>query len=166
MKGSEHLAIGYDASKSTPTMLTSGTMAIGAHATIGLNLSRASAIGFRSIVECSDCMILGSIKGKNGATAYTEVGIGTDFVEHPLHVYGNSSAGNPQILLEEATDLAARIEFHDLVTDDSWEILGDPDPNLFTSQMAFHYNGPEKCRLGVMVRHLFRATSLKIPTSA
>jgi len=41
------------------------------------NLTNANAIGARAFVESSNSLVLGSVNGKNGATADTDVGIGT-----------------------------------------------------------------------------------------
>lgn len=51
---------------------------LGGFADAGLNnLTNATAIGFRSRVDASNALVLGSINGINGATASTNVGIGT-----------------------------------------------------------------------------------------
>jgi hypothetical protein len=40
------------------------------------NLSNASAIGANTQVDCSNCMVLGSVNGVNGATSNVNVGVG------------------------------------------------------------------------------------------
>jgi hypothetical protein len=51
---------------------------LGGFADAGLNnLTNATALGFRSRVDASNALVLGSINGVNGATASTNVGIGT-----------------------------------------------------------------------------------------
>jgi hypothetical protein len=39
--------------------------------------TNATSIGAYALAECSNCLILGSVDGKNGATVTTKVGIGT-----------------------------------------------------------------------------------------
>ena len=51
---------------------------LGAFADVGINnLTNATAIGYRSRVDVNNAIVLGSINGVNGATASTNVGIGT-----------------------------------------------------------------------------------------
>lgn len=53
------------------------------------NLSNSTAIGANSRVDSSNSLVLGSINGINGATADTNVGIGTTAPTTRLHVVGN-----------------------------------------------------------------------------
>lgn len=53
------------------------------------NLSFATAIGYRAMVSQSNSLVLGSINGVNGATASTNVGIGTTAPTQVLDVVGN-----------------------------------------------------------------------------
>ena len=76
---------------------------VGDHANLTTNnLSNATAIGFRSAVGQSNSLVLGSINGINGATANTNVGIGTTTPNSRLDV----------------VDTAAQIHFGDTATDD------------------------------------------------
>jgi hypothetical protein len=52
------------------------------------NLTNATAIGARAFVGQSNALILGSVNGINGATANTDVGIGTTTPLNRLHVVG------------------------------------------------------------------------------
>jgi trimeric autotransporter adhesin len=52
------------------------------------NLTNATAIGYRAMVQTSNSMVLGSINGVNGATASTNVGIGTTIPLTTLDVNG------------------------------------------------------------------------------
>jgi len=52
------------------------------------NLTNATAIGYRAMVQASNALILGSISGFNGATASTNVGIGTTTPLTTLDVNG------------------------------------------------------------------------------
>ena len=63
----------------------------GAYANPGAgNLANATAIGYRARVNQSNSLVLGSINGINGATADTNVGIGTTTPAERLHVVGNT----------------------------------------------------------------------------
>jgi len=53
-------------------------------------LTNATAIGYRAMVSQSNSLILGSIDSLNGATADTNVGIGTPTPKTRLHVAGGS----------------------------------------------------------------------------
>lgn len=55
------------------------------------NLTNATAIGTRALVGASNSMVLGSISGVNGATANTNVGIGTTTPSTTLDVKGDST---------------------------------------------------------------------------
>jgi len=54
-------------------------------------LSNAGAIGARAYVSASNSLVLGAIKGVNGATDSTRVGIGTTAPAYLLHVNGNAA---------------------------------------------------------------------------
>jgi hypothetical protein len=56
--------------------------------------NNATAIGANAAVNCSDCMVLGSINGVNGATNSTNVGIGTATPGQALEVVGNIKMDN------------------------------------------------------------------------
>jgi hypothetical protein len=68
--GSHNLFLGYDANPSNGA------------------LSNAGAIGARASVSASNSLVLGAIKGVNGATDSTKVGIGTTAPAYLLHVNG------------------------------------------------------------------------------
>jgi len=53
-------------------------------------IDNATAIGNRAVAGQSNSLVLGSIDGINGATANTNVGIGTTTPSDRLHVVGNS----------------------------------------------------------------------------
>jgi hypothetical protein len=66
--GSQNTALGYIAT------VSSG------------DLTNATAIGARSAVGCSDCLVLGSVNGVSGATSNVKVGIGTSIPDASLDV--------------------------------------------------------------------------------
>ncbi|SDJ88274.1 Por secretion system C-terminal sorting domain-containing protein [Catalinimonas alkaloidigena] len=70
----------------------SGNTFIGSYSRTNPNLSNASAIGYRAYVTASNALVLGSVSGTNGATANTNVGIGTTAPSYRLHVNANSAA--------------------------------------------------------------------------
>ncbi len=56
------------------------------------NLFNSTAIGANSLVAESNCLVLGSIIGVNGATESVNVGIGTTIPKTRLHIVGGSDA--------------------------------------------------------------------------
>jgi hypothetical protein len=66
----------------------SGTqnIAVGDSADFGTgSLTNATVIGSNAQVDCSNCMVLGSVNGVNGATSNVNVGIGTNTPGFPLN---------------------------------------------------------------------------------
>jgi trimeric autotransporter adhesin len=81
--GSGNTYIGHNAGGFNGT----DNIVIGRNATPLIHgFTNAVAIGTQSRVDCSNCMVLGSVNGINGATAQTNVGIGTNFPRARLHV--------------------------------------------------------------------------------
>lgn len=67
----------------------SNNTAIGYRAqVIGNGTNNATAIGSWALVGASNSLVLGSVNGVNGATADTNVGIGTSAPSDRLHVFG------------------------------------------------------------------------------
>jgi hypothetical protein len=58
----------------------------GARADMASNLTNATAIGARSQVDCSNCLVLGSVNGLNNATSNVNVGIGTSSPAYALTI--------------------------------------------------------------------------------
>lgn len=67
--------------------------AIGSYADVGaVDLSNATAIGFRALAGASNSLVLGAISGINGANSDTNVGIGTTTPGARLQVVGGADA--------------------------------------------------------------------------
>jgi len=85
--GDDNSFFGLDSGISNTTGSTNS--AFGANADVGSgNLTNATAIGAKAFVLASNAMVLGQINGVNGATANTNVGIGTTAPLDTLHVNG------------------------------------------------------------------------------
>jgi hypothetical protein len=88
--GSDNSFLGNYAGYTTTT--GSNNIFLGAHANpSGGDLSNAGAIGAKAYVSASNSLVLGAIKGVNGATDSTKVGIGTTAPAYLLHVNGNAA---------------------------------------------------------------------------
>ncbi|RYE04604.1 MAG: hypothetical protein EOP51_35225 [Sphingobacteriales bacterium] len=59
----------------------------------GDNYYNATAVGAFSEAGCSNCVVLGSVNGYNGATASAKVGIGAPNPQKTLHVNPNGAGG-------------------------------------------------------------------------
>jgi len=82
-KGSYNTAVGAFSLRQNIT--GSGNSSLGHEAEVNSpNLSNATAIGWRSRVDCSNCLVLGSVKGINTATSNVNVGVGITNPEFPL----------------------------------------------------------------------------------
>ena len=85
--GDDNSFFGLDSGLTNTTGSTNS--AFGANADVGAsNLTNATAIGAKAFVSASNAMVLGQINGVNGATANTDVGIGTTAPLDRLHVNG------------------------------------------------------------------------------
>lgn len=82
--------LGYQAGLSNTMGISNLFLGAYANASAG-NLSNAGAIGVRAYVSASNSLVLGSINGVNGATASTNVGIGTNAPTYLLHVNGDAA---------------------------------------------------------------------------
>jgi hypothetical protein len=94
--GSGNTGIGANAGNSVDgSALGSYNTAVGTNSAFGTgSISNATAIGAFADVTASNSLVLGSINGKNGANADTNVGIGTTAPTARLHI-GNSGTSNP-----------------------------------------------------------------------
>ncbi|UGS22977.1 beta strand repeat-containing protein [Flavobacterium channae] len=73
--GSRNLAVGFEALRNH--INGSNNAGFGNNTAIGNSLTNATAIGANASATTSNSLVLGSINGDNGATASTNVGIGT-----------------------------------------------------------------------------------------
>lgn len=90
--GFSNTAVGADALNNNVT--GSNNTAIGYRAAIsGSNYINATAVGANAQSGCSNCLVLGSVTGYNGATAHSKVGIGTISPQKTLHVNPNGQGG-------------------------------------------------------------------------
>ena len=92
--GSYNTAIGY----STLNANSTGTLntALGYNANINNTgvLTNATAIGANARVDCSNCLVLGSVNTVNGAISGVAVGIGTTNPQAILDVNGNTKTNS------------------------------------------------------------------------
>ena len=97
--GSNNTGLGTYAGNPTNSQLAtgSGNTYIGYQSNSGtqLALNNATAIGANAEVDASNSMVLGSINGVNGATASTNVGIGTTTPAAMLDVHGTGNFTGP-----------------------------------------------------------------------
>jgi len=93
--GANNSSLGRNAGSSNTT--GSHNLFLGAFANPSSGaLSNAGAIGSQALVSASNSLVLGSINGVNGATASTNVGIGTTAPAYLLHVNGKAAKpGSP-----------------------------------------------------------------------
>ena len=89
MAGFGNTFIGHGADFNTTNTVGYNNTLLGASTRVSSGLSNATAIGTLAQVTQSNSLILGSINGVNGATADTNVGIGTTAPSQRLHVVGN-----------------------------------------------------------------------------
>jgi len=85
---------------------------VGFSANVGSgNLTNASALGSQAQVDASNSLVLGSIKNVNGATADTNVGIGTTTPQRKLNIKGAGADGFGvgDLLVTSTGDIGAAI---------------------------------------------------------
>ncbi len=87
-EGTGNTAHGRDALISNTTGEFNTGIGFGADVSIG-TLSNATALGANARVDCSNCLVLGSVYGVNGATSTVNVGIGITDPKSKLHTAGS-----------------------------------------------------------------------------
>lgn len=102
--GIGNVAVGYFAGSDLTTGNNNTLIGPNADVSTG-DLMRATAIGINALVAQSDSLVLGSINGVNGATADTNVGIGTTAPARRLHVAngisGAASISSSDFVIED-----------------------------------------------------------------
>ena len=90
--GTDNTFVGYLSGR----LVTTGTnnTFLGSNTTGASNLTNATAVGAHALVSSSNSLVLGGVKGVNGAAADTFVGIGTTSPAFPLDIKGANSDGN------------------------------------------------------------------------
>ena len=113
---------------------------IGTGADVGSsNLTNATAIGQRALVTQSNSLVLGSINGQNGATADTNVGVGTTAPSARLHLVGTSTSGGSPIAIIQSSGTQMPLSFR-LGNTESARIRANDIGNLFFATL----NGTDK----------------------
>ena len=99
--------------------------------------SNATAIGFRALANCSDCLILGGVSGTNSGTS-VNVGVGNNSPQDKLHLTENNAA----LRLEDDTGSYTRIRVNNT------QLLIDVDPNnsIASTDITFRMDGSEVAR--------------------
>ena len=90
--GNQNTAIGRDAGSIITTGSGNTFVGFNANANTATRFN-ANAIGTRALAECSNCLILGSVSGKNGAASTVSVGIGTTNPFRDLTINSNVFGG-------------------------------------------------------------------------
>ena len=116
--GSFNTAIGQGALHTNTTGEYNTAIGYGAILNSG-GINNSAAIGAQTRVDCSNCMVLGSVNGINNATSNVRVGIGTTNPTSALHVRQGSAGGSaPYGPLSVETNSAA---YFGLLTPDNFE---------------------------------------------
>lgn len=117
--GQHNIAIGFSAANNNVSGINN--ILIGSRSrTDGTALTNAIAIGTDAQVDASNSMVLGSINGINGATANTNVGIGTTAPSTRLHIVTTAGAGTG-FRLVDGTQAANRVLTSDANGNASWQ---------------------------------------------
>jgi len=136
--GNKNVAIGYQALNTGSNFV--GNTAIGSNADIAAGKYYSTAIGANAYVSDHYCVVLGSISGINGATASTNVGIGTTAPEARVHVKVNSTqSASTNLLLQDSLADYARIHFMNTTNSIVWEVNAKPTVNDAAARLNFTY---------------------------
>jgi hypothetical protein len=83
-----NVAVGTNALNTLSSGTNNTAIGLESDVTFG-SIGNATAVGARSMVACSNCLVLGSVAGVNSAANTVNVGIGTTIPQQRLHVVGN-----------------------------------------------------------------------------
>jgi hypothetical protein len=128
--------------------------AIGANTQIELAFSNATAIGANAEVTASNALVLGSINGVNGATANTNVGIGTTAPAATLHLDLLDHGASDSLLI--GNTVSKGLEFYDSG--------GGVDIRSFVVPLYINYAG-QNTVLNATGGRVGIGTGLNIPTN-
>ena len=157
--GSANIFVGTSAGASNTT--ESGNTFVGSNSNGAAGVSNATAIGQRALVTQSDSLVLGSINGQNGATANTNVGIGTSAPRTQLHIRKDApGALGPVITLMNGSGGAsagAAIDFngYDTGSNPPTARILSTDDNSASSELSFWTKNP-----GAATNQLMRRMTL------
>jgi hypothetical protein len=83
---------------------------IGALSNGTAGITNATALGYRAQVSQANSLVLGSIAGVNGATAYVNVGIGTQQPNRQLHIAGPNAVFRMDRTVDTASFILVRTD--------------------------------------------------------
>jgi hypothetical protein len=135
-------AVGY-ASLTTLTIGSENTAIGYLSDVISDNLTNATAIGARAKVDCSNCLVLGSINGVGQANSNVNVGIGTTSPQASLHIASLGNINSPQMMVQNQNFLGdyARIRMKGVATTPWWDIAALSNSTASSAQLNFYFSG-------------------------
>ncbi|HEX8531840.1 MAG TPA: tail fiber domain-containing protein [Cytophagales bacterium] len=158
--GGDNVFVGFQAGSRNTS--GSGNSALGELAGPGSgNLSNATAIGSRAQVSVSNAVVIGSVNGKNGATANARVGIGTTAPTHQLQLSTDDAAKPGTSSWKVASDKRLKKDLKDFT--DGLEVLRKVNP------VWFRYTGEagmptDKKYVGVVAQQMQKVAPYTIDT--
>jgi hypothetical protein len=105
--GNDNSFIGRGAGLSNTTEHNNSFIGALSNGTAGI--TNATALGYRARVSQANSLVLGSIAGVNGATAYVNVGIGTEQPNRQLHIAGPNAVFRMDRTQDTASFLLVRV---------------------------------------------------------
>ncbi len=124
-------------------------------------LSNATALGNRALVTVSNAVVIGSVNGRNGATANAKVGIGTTAPTHQLQLSTDDAAKPGTSSWKVASDKRLKKDIKDFT--DGLEVLKKVNP------VWFRYTGEagmptDKKYVGVVAQEMQKIAGYTIDT--